>query len=289
MRMHIFSAQHYGLLTIILWATAFAFTPVALAQFSSGSLALIRCAIACLIFCWVIGRKTTAPRQKNDYIRFFFSGMAGFGIYTLIFTKGLETLNPTTSCIIVSTTPIITALLARIFLKERIPHLGWLAIFLAFGGICLMMLWRGTFAVDTGLLWTQAAAFSVSAFNIMQRDLAKRYSAIEITAYSFFMGTLPLLFFAPQALAEITSANSLPLGTALFLGIFPSALGYLSWAKALSLTTKTSRVTNLMFLTPFLALLLEFAVLKQLPDTGTFIGGAVILTSLALFFAAREK
>lgn len=285
----ILKAPHYALMAVLLWSSAFVLTPVALREFTSAPLALIRCAVACAIFgCVLAARKALLPR-RSDLARFFLAGAAGFGVYTLVFNNGMETLNPTTSCIIVATSPIITALLARAVFKERLATAGWLAIMLAFCGICVMMLWRGAFAVNAGIFWTQAAALSISVFNILQRDLARRYDAIEITAYSFFMGTLPLLLFLPQTALELARADARFVTIAVFLGIFPSAMGYVCWAKALAVTTGTSRVANFMFLTPFLSLVLEFAVLRQVPDTGTFIGGGAILSGLLLFAKAGKK
>lgn len=74
-----------------------------------------------------------------------------------------------------------------------------------------------------------------------------------------------------------------------FLGVFPSALAYLLWARALSLAANTSEVTKFMFLTPLLSLVLGYAVISELPGPETWIGGAVILCGLGLFHAVGRR
>ena len=53
----------------------------------------------------------------------------------------------------------------------------------------------------------------------------------------------------------------------------------MAWAKAFSLAEKTSQVSNYMFLTPFLAALLDF----RIPDKATCIGGGIILFGVLIF------
>ena len=68
------------------------------------------------------------------------AGLSGFALYMLVFNKGSMLLNATTSCIIISTSPIITALLARIGFGEKPGARGWAATGLAFGGVYIMTL-----------------------------------------------------------------------------------------------------------------------------------------------------
>ncbi len=80
---------------------------------------------------------------------------------------------------------------------------------------------------------------------------------------------------SPAAAALLLTPQSAPLsqlGVVLFLGVFPSALAYLPWAKALACAARTSTATNYMYLTPFLALLLEYLIIAETPGPGTFVG-----------------
>jgi len=100
---------------------------------------------------------------------------------------------------------------------------------------------------------------------------------------SIVAGASLLLVFLPSAIRDLQTAPPSAILTILYLGIFPSAIGFLLWTKALSMANQMSEVTNFMFITPLLATVLEFAISGELPDPGTMIGGMVILAGLLLF------
>lgn len=289
MRTELYLSQAYALMTVVFWSSAYVFTKVALACFSVPSLAFLRCAVASFCLGCVLGMKKTRFPGVAVLPRFVLSGAVGFALYIVAFNKGATLLNATTSCIIISTSPIITALLARVCYGERLRRSGWVAIITAFCGICVMTLWDGSFSASWGILWTVVAAVLISVYNILQRSLAPQFGALTVTAWSFFAGTILLLPFLPAAMSELQGAPTEHIFLVCFLGVCPSAAAYLLWAKALSTAPRTSVVTNYMFLTPFLALLLEYAVTGAVPGAGTFIGGALILASLALFTASVKN
>ncbi|OXS28979.1 MAG: hypothetical protein BCS36_09610 [Desulfovibrio sp. MES5] len=279
-------SQVYALLTVMLWSTAYVFTKLALEFFSPGALGLLRCGVATLTFgCVVALGRIPAPRLR-DLPLFILSGLCGFTLYMLAFNLGSVTLNPTTNCIVISTTPIITAVLARLAFGEKLRALRWCALALAFGGVVVMNGGGQSFVVAPGIAWVLLAALLVSLYNILQRGLSRKYGALQITAWSFFTGTALLLYFLPDALDQVRVAPARALLLLCFLGVFPSAAAYLCWGKALSLAPRTSLVTNYMFLTSFLALLLEYVVTGGLPGLSTFVGGGIILASLLLFTLA---
>ena len=276
-------------LTVLLWSSAYVFTKIALEQFTGPALGFLRCAVATAALTMVmLFRRAPRPRAV-DLPWLILSGAAGFALYLLAFNKGSETLNPTTCCIIISTAPIITALIARGWFKESLTAASWAAITAAFGGVVLLMLWDGSMTLSGGVFWMLAAALLISLYNIIQRKLSGRYDSLQITAYSFLAGTVLLLWIAPQATRELREASAGYIGVAVFLGLFPSALAYPLWVKALALAPRTSTVTNYMYMTPLLALLLEYVIMAELPGAGALVGGAVILGSLVLFARKGRK
>lgn len=135
------------------------------------------------------------------------------------------------------------------------------------------------------------AALAISAYNVIQKAFARRYSPLRITAYSFTTATLMLAFSLPQAGRELLIAPMGQIALVIFLGLGPSAAAYLMWAKALSLADRAGAAANYMFLTPPLSFLLGYLVIGELPDLGTLVGGAVTLSGLLLFnlFTGRQK
>lgn len=129
----------------------------------------------------------------------------------------------------------------------------------------------------------------ISLYNIVQRFLGKRFDPLIIISYSFFAGTILLLPFLNNATEQIINASVSQISLLIFLGVCPSALAYLFWAKALSIAPTTSNVSNYMFLTPFLALLLEYTIINDIPSIATFVGGGIIMASLCIFLGVSGK
>ena len=140
----------YGLLTVLIWASAFPLTKIAQEQFASYSLGFLRCGIAA-VFLLLIGkiRHIRLPK-KRDVPLFILSGALGFGIYLIAFNTGIQTLTSATSSIVIAVTPILTAIAAVRLYNERLSPIGWAAIFSAFAGVLLHFFHQCWLALDTG-------------------------------------------------------------------------------------------------------------------------------------------
>lgn len=273
----------YAIGTILLWSSAFALTKIALEYFSPSSIGILRYLCASLLFLFfAFSRRIGLPALK-DIPLFLVSGAAGFAIYMTFFNIGAGSISPATASIVIATAPVITAVLALIVFKEKIKQMGWIAIAIEFCGILVLTLWDGVFTINAGILWMLGAAVCISVYNLLQRHTTKKYTALQATAYSVFAGTLLLLFNLPHAAAQLSSASARQLFALLFMGVFPSAIAYLWWSKALSIAEKTSDVTNFMFVTPFLATLLGFLLIGEIPSLSTIVGGVIILAGLFMF------
>jgi drug/metabolite transporter (DMT)-like permease len=273
----------YAIITIIFWSLAYVFTRLALLHFSAESLGFLRYLIAsCALFIAVIATKMKPP-EIGDAKWFILSGATGFFLYIVVFNKGCAIVNASTSSVIISTTPVITALLAHFIYKERLRNYQWASIAIAFSGTVILAVSNGDLALNNGLYWLFSAALLLSAYNLLQRKLTKIYSALQVAAFSIFAGTIMLAVFSPLAIYEIKDAPAVQLFYVAALGIFSSAIAYVSWSKAFAKAKNTSSVSNYMFVTPFLTTLLGFLIAGEVPDNSTIFGGMVIMTGLFIF------
>ena len=277
------SWHHYAWLTIVLWAGAYVFTRVALRHFSPLPLAFLRCAAASLALVVLLLVRGEPLPPLRDYPRFLASGAMGFGLYFFLFNTGAASLSAAGSCLVISVSPLLTAFMGRGLFGEKLPPLAWGAMLLEFSGLIIMTLWAGPLSINRGIFWVLAAAAAISIYNIMQRAYARSYSPLQITAFSFVVGTVLLSFSLPEAWAELKSAPGSQMAAVIFLGLGPGAAAYLAWAKALSLAGQAGAVANYMFLTPLLSFLMGYLLIAEMPDGGTLLGGLVILGGLALF------
>lgn len=273
----------YSMITIIIWAMAYILTKIGLIYYSPLGLSVFRYVAASIFFMLVILVKKVPFPDIKDIPWFFALGATGFSIYVLTFNIGAQSVSVATSSIIIATTPIFTALIARMIFNEKISKIGWSGILIEFIGVIVICLWEGIFSLNTGLLWILISAISFSIYNILQRKLVNKYTPIQTTTYSIFAGTIILLAFLPKVLPELKSSVWQANVSVIIMGIVCSGIAYLLWSKALSLADKTSDVSNFLFVSPLLTTIMGFFTLFEIPSIGTWVGGVIIFLGIILF------
>jgi len=283
------SYHPYAFTAILCWSLAYVYTRLALGHFSPLSLGFLRCLIASCIL-GAVGFRTGMKLPRREDLKYFAAaGAAGFFLYLGSFNQGSLTATAATSSIIISSAPVITALLAVLFLGESVGLLQWAAIAVEFAGILILSLMKGAFTVNTGILWLLVAALVLSIYNLLQRGLTKKYSGLQTATYSIMAGAAMLAVLAPGSFRELASAPPSQLINLAILSVFSSAIAYVAWSKAFEKAGNTSSVSNYMFVTPLLSSLLGFLIAGESLDSATLIGGAVILSGLALFNLGKRQ
>jgi len=273
----------YAIITIIFWASAYIFIKFALRHFTPYTLGFLRYFIAAIfLVIFSIFVKIRLPGKK-DIKWFILSGFFGFSLFMVAFHVGCASVSASTASLIVATTPIITTLLARVMYKEKLKVIQYIAIVIEFIGVGVLTLMNGIFSINIGIIWLLLASISLSFYNLLQRNITKKYSSLQASAISIWFGVILLLMFLPNAAGEIRTAPAIVIIHVLILGIFPSSIAYISWSHALSLVKNASSVTNYMFITPFLATIFGIIFVGEIPDSATIYGGMIIIFGLLIF------
>jgi len=277
------SFHPYAMVTILFWSLAFVLTRLTLQYFSAFSLGFLRYLIAsCTLIVTAIFTKMKLP-DKRDIPLFLIAGGIGFFFYMIAFNQGQASVTAATGSVVIATVPVITALFARFVYREKLMAYQWAAIVVEFVGVVVLTLMNSTFSVNKGLVWLLLAALAMTAYNLLQRKLTLKYTALQTSAYNIIAGTCLLAIFAPTSFREISHAPAIQFFYLAVLGIFSSAIAYVAWAKAFSKAKKTSQVSNYMFVTPFLTSILGFVLAGESPDQATLIGGGIILLGVLIF------
>lgn len=277
------SALVLAFLTVMLWSTGFVFTRIAVRDIGPFPLGLLRYGSAAVILV-VIGlvKRIGFPKLK-DVPLFLVLGALGFFFYQIFFNVAMTTITAATASVVTATVPVLTAFFASLLFREKLGNLGWIAVCIEFAGILVLTLWQREVSIGWGLVWMIIAALCFAGYNLIQRFAVTRYTPLQSTVYTIVASAFLFLLFLPQAIEEVRTAPVQSLLAVLFMGIFPSAIGFLLWTKALSIAKQIGDVTNFMFVTPLLSTLLEIILIGDIPDTGTIIGGLMILFGVALF------
>lgn len=274
----------YGLGTMLIWSSTFSFSKVSLEVFSVPMLSILRFVFAGLFMLAFACIKRIGLPDRRDIPWFLLAAAVGFSVYQPVFNKGMDMLTSATACIVIVTAPVITGVFARILFGERIRIGGWIGMTICFAGILILMLWNGVLSINVGIVWMFGAACLLAAYTLTQRKLTRKYTALQSTAYSIIIAAVMLLFLLPftdpKELAMATPRHWL---STVYLGFFGSAISYLCWSKALSLTDKTAKISNLQFLQPGLSMTWGFLIVMEVPTAEVFVGMFVILLGMVIF------
>ncbi|MFB6629882.1 DMT family transporter [Streptomyces sp. NPDC090082] len=272
--------------TVVLWASAFVSIRSAGAAYSPGALALGRLLAGSLVLGAVllIRREGLPPRAAWPGIAV--SGLLWFGVYMVVLNWGEQEVDAGTAAMVVNIGPILIALLGARFLRESLPPRLLAGMAVSFAGAVTVGLSMsggssGGHASVLGVVLCLLAAIAYAGGVVAQKPALAHGSALQVTTFGCLVGTAACLPFAGQLVEE---AGRAPLSATLnmvYLGVFPTALAFTTWAYALARTT-AGRMGATTYAVPALVVLLAWGLLGELPGALTLAGGALCLAGVAV-------
>ena len=210
-------------------------------------------------------------------------GVLWFGVYNVALNEGERYVDAGTAAMLVNVGPILIAVLAGIVLKEGFPLPLVLGCAVAFAGA--LVIGSATRSDDptstSGVLLCLLAAVAYAAAVVAQKPALAHASALQITFGSCLVGTIACLPFAPQLAGEVADAGADSIAWTIYLGLFPTALAFTTWAYALSRTT-AGRLGVTTYLVPPIAVLMGWIVLGEQQPALALAGGALCLAGVVV-------
>ena len=261
--------------TVVLWASAFVSIRSAGGHFSPGALALGRLLVASLALgvMWLISGDGWPPRAAWPGIAG--SGALWFGLY-MITDAG-------TAAMVVTIGPVLIALLGGWLLREGFPRrLGaGMAVSLA-GAIVVGLSESGGGRTSVlGVALCVVAAVCYAAGVVFQKLALGHASAVQVTTFGCFTGTVACLPFAWQLISQLGSAPASDTLNVVYLGLFPTMLGFTTWAYALA-RTPSGKMGATTYAVPGLVVAMSWLFLGQVPRWLTLAGGVLCLAGVAV-------
>jgi len=268
--------------SLLLWASAFAGIKAGLQSFGPGELALLRFGTAsAVLFAYSLIVRMKPP-ERADLPVIFAAGFLGITTYHVALNIGEQTVTAGAASLLISMSPVFTAILSAVFLKERFSLWGWFGLLVAFGGVALITLGEGGgMRLDPNALVILVAAAATSLYFIVAKRPLRKYTALEFTTYAIWAGTVPLLLFAPGLVSQFSGATVDAITAGVFLGVFPGAIAYVLWNRALA-SMPAGLLSTFLYFQPVNAIWIAWLWLGEVPTALALIGGAISLAGVVI-------
>ena len=211
-------------------------------------------------------------------------GLLSVPAYNVFFFHGLKTVPSGTAALIIALNPVLTAVLARLFLGEAFCRRHVIGLLLSLGGLFIVIRYGTDRAVDwpylSAALLLALAPLSWAVYTVIGRTLPAGADPVD-TAYALlFVGSLPLLAFFRMSTVTTLIAHPPALWSALYLAVPCTLLAWVSFLWALK-RLPAGETAAFIFLNPPLAnlwaALFEGARLRP----AFLLGAAVLLAGVA--------
>ncbi|MYS40246.1 EamA family transporter, partial [Streptomyces sp. SID5998] len=211
------------------------------------------------------------------------SGLLWFGFYMVVLNWGEQQVDAGTAALVVNTGPLLIALLGARLLGDAMPPRLLAGLAVSFAGavtVGLSMSGGGGSSV-LGVVLCLLAAVGYAFGVVAQKPALGHGSALQVTTFGCLIGAAACLPFAGQLVHEAARAPLSATLNMVYLGVFPTALAFTTWAYALSRTT-ASRMGATTYAVPALVVLMSWLLLGEVPGVLTLAGGVLCLAGVAV-------
>ena len=276
------------IVTVVLWASAFVGIRAAGRVLSPGSLSLARLLVGSVALgTFVLIRRDPLPRRR-DVLGLVICGLLWFGLYNIVLNQAERLVDAGTASMLVGIGPVFLAVLSGLLLGEGFPRRLLLGCAIALTGSVVIGVATSAHGLQSGLgaALCIAAAAAYAGGVTAEKPLLSHNSAFTITWLACCVGAIACLPFAPQLIHDVGRADAGSLAWAVYLGVFPTAIGFSCWAYALA-RTNAGRLGATTYAVPPVAIVLGWLFLGDVPPLLAFAGGVICLGGVAVTRGAR--
>jgi len=281
-------------IAMFFWGASFIFTSIVLKSLDPISIVFIRLVLSSALLWSIIAfffrkEKIPFPIVKWIVVLAFFQPF----IYFIGETYGLQRVSPVVTSLIISTIPVFTAIIMRLFFNARLTAINFVGIFISLLGVTLMIVGKNMqIDVDAlGLFLLFIAVFAAVGYGILLNKLAANVHPVWLIAVQ---NSVAILYFLPIYLVlrqtpDFDHASvfafltpQLEMWTCLLiLAVFCSSLAFIFFSMAVG-KIGVARSTVFSNLTPIFTAVTSFFILGELLAATKIAGIVVVIVGLIL-------
>ncbi|MBN2175366.1 MAG: DMT family transporter [Bacteroidales bacterium] len=287
-------AYMFAIAAILCWSTIASAFKITLRFVNFLQLLLLASVFSTVIlFLILIIQKKIGLIKKTTRTDMLKSAMMGFlnpFMYYVILLKAYSLLKAQEAGTLNYIWPITLVLLSIPLLKQKISWLSILAVIISFTGIIIISTEGHLLHLEFKNPLGVALALGSSVFWALYWILNikdHRDEALKLSM-NFLFGTV-YIFFLVLIFSDFNSISWKGVAGSLYIGFFEMGLTYFLWLKALQLSVNTARVSNLVYLSPFISLIIIQIALKEMILLSTIAGLVFIVGGILLQQVTKTK
>lgn len=268
---------------MIVWGSSFAVTKNAVTIVPPLTFAFLRflTASVCLQLMLMLRKKPVEEQKPIPFMPLLIMGLTGVTFFYTFFNYSLVYTSASMGALIQAFIPVVIALLAFIFLKEKISVTQQLSILLSVAGVALVSYFAQPDTSSTnpflGNSLMMGAVISWAVYTVVSKKLIE-YDVLKVTCYSTYIGTAFLIPFVVGELwhkpfPHITTAGWISVA---YLGAIASALSYLLYNQSLKLLS-ASLAGIFINLDPVVGAALAIIFLNESVTVSLVVGSVMVL------------
>ena len=270
-----------------LWGASFLFMRMGAGEFGAVALSAVRVGVASVVLIPILLAQGLGPELRRHWKPIFIVGVVNSALPFLAFSYAALSITAGLSSIFNATAPLFGALVAWLWLRDRLTGARVLGLVIGFAGV-LWLAWNNVNQEASfkpgGSGWAVVACLAASALYGLSASLTKRYlggvvplavaTGSQVSATCFL--SVPAVLWWPQAAPSSSAWTSV-----LLLGVLCTGLAYILYFRLIANTGPANAIA-VTFLIPAFAVLWGWMFLAEQITTTMVVGCAVILLGTAL-------
>lgn len=283
-----------GLGAVLLWSTVATAFKLTLGYYTPLQMLLAACATSVVVLAVILalqGRLAAAFRlPARQYLQSLALGLINPCLYYLLLFGAFDRLPAQEAQPINYTWALVLAYLSVPFLGHRLKLTDIVAGLVCYGGVVVIAT-RGdltalSFSDPLGVSLAIASTLVWASYWILAtRDRRHPVTGLFLN-FLFALPVITLLTWWQDGLPPLASGG---FAGSLYVGVFEMGLAFVLWSRAMKLATNTSRVSNLIFISPFLSLVFIYLILGEVILLSTWVGLVLIVAGLWLQQAGSRR
>jgi drug/metabolite transporter (DMT)-like permease len=220
---------------------------------------------------------------KNNTLLVLILGAINPFLYYLVLFKAYDLLPAQEAQAINYTWALMLAFLSVPFLKQKLKLKDIVAGIICYFGVLIISTKGEPFSLNfSNLDGVFLALLSTILWSLYWIFNTKSKADPVVSLFCNFLFALPMIFIYVLLTDSFEITNINGLFGAIYVGLFEMGITFLFWLKAMQTTNNTSRIANLIFISPFLSLVFIYFILKEPIYVSTLFGLLFIIFGLII-------